>query len=99
MEAVLRAALEAYAMSSGLVNAAVLPSVLAVGYTRPLVEGPTVATLDRVGPTPALPEVLEVGGREARVRWGSSLARGGLAKGWRADGRVDWLGPTPLASL
>src|SRR5947208_12014749 len=59
MEAVLRAALEAYAMSSGLVNAAVLPSVLAVGYTRPLVEGPTVATLDRVGPTPALPEVLE----------------------------------------
>ena len=99
MEAVLRAALEAYAMSSGLVNAAVLPSVLAVGYTRPLVEGPTVATLDRVGPTPALPEVLEVGGREARVRTGSSLDLGGIAKGWMADRLVELLGPNALANL
>ena len=99
MEAVLRAALEAYAMSSGLVNAAVLPSVLAVGYTRPLVEGPTVATLDRVGPTPALPEVLEVGGREARVRTGSSLDLGGIAKGWMADRLVELLRPNALANL
>ncbi|TMG47257.1 MAG: FAD:protein FMN transferase [Chloroflexi bacterium] len=99
MEAVLRAALEAYAMSSGLVNAAVLPSVLAVGYTRPLVEGPTVATLDRVGPTPALPEVLEVGGRGARVRTGSSLDLGGIAKGWMADRLVELLGPNALANL
>ena len=99
MEAVPRAALEAYAMSSGLVNAAVLPSVLAVGYTRPLVEGPTVATLDRVGPTPALPEVLEVGGRGARVRTGSSLDLGGIAKGWMADRLVELLGPNALANL
>jgi len=99
MEAVLRAALEAYAMSSGLVNAAVLPSVLAVGYTRPLVEGPTVATLDRVGPTPALPEVLEVGGHEARVRTGSSLDLGGIAKGWMADRLVELLGPNAMANL
>ena len=99
MEAVLRAALEAYAMSSGLVNAAVLPSVLAVGYTRPLVEGPTVATLDRIGPSPALPEVLEVGGREARVRTGSSLDLGGIAKGWMADRLVELLGPNALANL
>jgi len=99
MEAVLRAALEAYAMSSGLVNAAVLPSVLAVGYTRPLVEGPTVATLDRVGPTPALPEVLEVGGRGARVRTGSSLDLGGIAKGWMADRLCERLGDNALVNL
>src|SRR5438552_1241860 len=42
MEVILRAALHAHEMSAGLVNAAVLPSMLAVGYTRPFAEGPTV---------------------------------------------------------
>src|SRR5712664_3835000 len=36
LEMVLRAALRANQMSAGLVNVAVLPSMLAVGYTRPL---------------------------------------------------------------
>src|SRR4029077_15901670 len=36
MEALLREALNAYELSAGLVNAAVLPSMLAIGYTRSL---------------------------------------------------------------
>src|SRR5579864_2935104 len=43
---VLLAALEAHRMSSGLVNAAVLPSMVAIGYTRSLQDGHAVATLD-----------------------------------------------------
>src|SRR5438445_506838 len=44
MEALLREALLAYELSAGLVNVAVLPSLLAIGYTRPLAEGATTAT-------------------------------------------------------
>ena len=40
MEELLREGLRAYEMSAGLVNIAVLPSMLAVGYSRPLVQGP-----------------------------------------------------------
>jgi len=50
IEAVLRAALLAYDSSGGLVNVAVLPSMLAVGYTRTLSEGPTVAVLESARP-------------------------------------------------
>jgi len=50
MEAVLHAALLAYESSRGLVNVAVLPSMLAVGYTRTLSEGPTVAVLESARP-------------------------------------------------
>src|SRR6267378_2953704 len=39
MEALLREALCAYKLSGGLVNAAVLPSMVAIGYVRPLAEG------------------------------------------------------------
>src|SRR4029077_12920491 len=39
MEALLREALRAYDLSGGLVNAAVLPAMLAIGYARPLAEG------------------------------------------------------------
>src|SRR5689334_17826013 len=59
-EQVLHASFRAYEMSLGLVNAAVLPSMLAVGYSRPLSEGHGVAVLDCARPLPALPDVLDV---------------------------------------
>src|SRR2546429_1345497 len=39
LEGLLRAALDAYRASDGLVHAGVLPSMLAIGYRRPLREG------------------------------------------------------------
>src|SRR3979409_454887 len=41
LEDLLHESLRAFVLSKGLVNVAVLPSMLAIGYTRPLVEGPT----------------------------------------------------------
>lgn len=98
-EAVLRAALCAYEMSAGLVNAAVLPSMLAAGYTRPLEEGPGVATLDGLRPPPPLPDVLELRDREARVRTRSGVDLGGIAKGWMADRLAEVLGPNVVVNL
>src|SRR5690242_16794624 len=40
LEGLLRACLRAYELSGGLVNAAVLGSMLAIGYTRTFVAGP-----------------------------------------------------------
>jgi thiamine biosynthesis lipoprotein len=94
---VLQAALDAYRMSDGLVNAAVLGSMAAIGYTRPLAQGPGVATLERAQPLPPLPEVLELRGGEARVTCGIDL--GGIAKGWMADRLCTILGPSSLVNL
>src|SRR3954452_24960974 len=58
LEALLRECHRAHELSGGLVNAAVLPALLAAGYTRTFSEGPTQVTAS-VTP-PALPEVLEV---------------------------------------
>jgi FAD:protein FMN transferase len=99
LESVLAAALEAHRMSSGLVNAAVLPSMIAVGYTRSLAEGHSVATLDRARPLPPLPEVLEVRGGEARVARGAGIDLGGIAKGWMADRLSEILGPCCVVNL
>ncbi len=99
MESVLRAALRAYEMSGGLVNVAVLSSMLAVGYTRPLADGPAVAALDGVGPLPPLPDVLEVRDGGARVAVGTGIDLGGVAKGWMADRLCEALGPNSLANL
>ena len=99
LESILRAALSAYAMSAGLVNVAVLPSMHAIGYTRPLAEGPSVATLDGARPLRPLPEVLEVRDREAMVAFGSGLDLGGVAKGWMADRLAQELGPNAVANL
>jgi thiamine biosynthesis lipoprotein len=99
MQSVLEAALHGYEMSGGLVNAAVLPSMLAVGYTRPLAEGPASAFLGGVGPLRPLPEVLEVRDRTARVAIGSGVDLGGVAKGWMADRLCEWLGPNSVANL
>jgi thiamine biosynthesis lipoprotein len=99
LEAILRDALRANDISSGLVNAAVLPSMLAIGYTRPHSEGTTIATLDRVGPLPVLRDVLQVRDGEARVERGSGIDLGGIAKGWMADRLCQLLGPNAIANL
>lgn len=98
-EQVLRESFRAYEMSLGLVNAAVLPSMLAIGYSRPLAAGPTVAVLDRAQPLPALPDVLDVRPGRARVARGAGIDLGGIAKGWMADRLCEMLGPHSLANL
>jgi len=83
LESLLRECLRAHELSEGLVNAAVLPALLAAGYTRTFSEGPTQVTASVV--PPALPEVLEVRSGAARLRQGASIDLGGIAKGWLAD--------------
>ena len=99
LEALLCESLRAFEMSAGLVNVAVLPSMLAIGYTRPLTEGATVATLEGARPLIALPDVLSVRRGAARVASGSALDLGGIAKGWMADRLCEALGPSALANL
>ncbi len=99
LEALLRASLRAHEMSNGLVNIAVLPSMMAIGYTRSLSDRATVATLDGARPLRALPDVLSVRRGAARVESGAGLDLGGIAKGWMADRLCAWLGPNALANL
>ncbi len=99
LEALLRESLRACEMSAGLVNVAVLPSMLAIGYTRSLSEGATVATLDAALPLSPLPDVLSVRRGAARVERGMALDLGGIAKGWMADRLCESLGPNALANL
>src|SRR2546422_683086 len=99
MDATLHAALRAHAMSAGLVNVAVLPAMHAVGYTRPLVEGPGVATLEGLLPLLPLPDVLEVRDGQARVQAGCGVDLGGIAKGWMADQLSETLGPNAVVNL
>jgi thiamine biosynthesis lipoprotein len=99
LEALLRESLRACEMSAGLVNVAVLPSMLAIGYTRSLSEGATVATLDAALPLLSLPDVLSVRRGAARVESGTALDLGGIAKGWMADRLCESLGPNSLANL
>ena len=97
LESLLRECLRAHQLSSGLVNAAVLPALLAAGYTRTFGEGPTEVTASVV--PPALPEVLEVRPGAARLRQGASIDLGGIAKGWLADRLAAELGPNSLVNL
>ncbi|MDP9274825.1 MAG: FAD:protein FMN transferase [Chloroflexota bacterium] len=97
LEALLRECLRAHELSGGLVNAAVLPALLAAGYTRTFAEGPTRVTASVV--PPALPEVLEVRSGSARLRQGASIDLGGIAKGWLADRLAADLGPNSLVNL
>ena len=99
LEAILRDALRASEMSAGLVNVAVLPSMTAVGYTRPLSQGPTFATLDRARPVPALRHVMQIRTGLARIATGSGIDLGGIAKGWIADRVARMLGPNAVANL
>ncbi|RAJ56577.1 thiamine biosynthesis lipoprotein [Streptomyces sp. Amel2xB2] len=102
MHRLLRVALNAAVVSDGLVNIAVLPSLLASGYVR---SWPPAAGEDwgerpaRQRPVPPLTSVLELRGREARLLPGHALDAGALAKGLWADDVVTWLGPDAAASL
>ena len=97
LESLLRECLRAHDLSGGLVNAAVLPALLAAGYTRTFSKGPTRVTASVV--PPALPEVLEVRTGSARLRQGASIDLGGIAKGWLADRLAADLGPNSLVNL
>ena len=99
LEHLLRASLLAFEMSGGLVNVAVLPSMLAIGYTRPLTQGPTAAHLDQAHTAPFLPEVLKVARGRARLAPNMRIDLGGIAKGWMADRLAERLGDHVLVNL
>ena len=99
LEHLLRASLLAFEMSGGLVNVAVLPSMLAIGYTRPLTQGPTAAHLDQAHTAPLLPEVLKVARGRARLAPNVRIDLGGIAKGWMADRLAARLGRHVLVNL
>jgi|SRR5579864_579855 len=100
LESLLGESLRAYEMSGGLVNVAVLPSMLAIGYARPLSEGrPVAAATVEARPAPALPAVLSIRPGSARLEAGAGIDLGGIAKGWMADRLVELLGPNSLANL
>lgn len=99
LEGLLRAALSAHRASGGLVHAGVLGSMLAIGYTRPLRLGPTAAMLEGAAPPPPLPEMLEVESGRARMRAGTGIDLGGIAKGWLADRLAGELGENCLVNL
>lgn len=99
MEELLHAAIRAFDLSAGLVNAAVLPSMVAIGYARPLAEGNTAIALEGVRLLPPLPDVLVVRRGAARLEPGSGIDLGGIAKGWMADRLRQWLGPNAIANL
>jgi thiamine biosynthesis lipoprotein len=98
LEALLRQSLEAYATSNGLVHIGVLPALLAAGYTRDFAAGPTPSTGEIVI-APPLPEMLEVATGRARLRGGTAIDLGGIAKGWLADRAVERLGDNALANF
>src|SRR5437773_10635219 len=94
LEALLRESLRAFELSDGLVNVAVLPALLAAGYTRDFAAGPTARG---VAPqTPPLPEVLHLRPGEARLVRGGAIDLGGIAKGWLADRVAGRLGENVL---
>jgi FAD:protein FMN transferase len=98
-EELLRESLRAFELSGGLVNIAVLPSMLAIGYTRSFSEGHAAAKLGRARPLPPLPTVLTVRRGGARLEAGCGIDLGGVAKGWMADRLRERLGPNALANL
>jgi thiamine biosynthesis lipoprotein len=98
-EELLRLSLRAFEASGGLVNVAVLPSMLAIGYTRTLSDGTTATALGKVRPLPALPAVLTVRRGGARLEAGCGIDLGGIAKGWMADRLRERLGLNALANL
>jgi thiamine biosynthesis lipoprotein len=97
LEALLREALRAFDLSDGLVNVAVLPALLAAGYTRDFAAGPTEPTEGQR--VPPLPVVLELRAGEARLLHGAAVDLGGIAKGWLADRVAERLGDNALVNL
>jgi FAD:protein FMN transferase len=99
LEALLRVSLHAFETSGGLVNVAVLPSMIGIGYAKPLSSGRPPATLIDMHALPALTGVLEVKRGAARLKLGAGIDLGGIAKGWMADRLREELGPNALANL
>ncbi|HET8567640.1 MAG TPA: FAD:protein FMN transferase [Candidatus Limnocylindria bacterium] len=97
LEAMLRAALEAYDTSGGLVHAGVLPALVAAGYGRDLGDGPTPHTA--AAPPRPLPEMLEVARGRARLAPDTSVDLGGIAKGFLADRLAAELGDNALVNF
>ena len=83
----LRCALDAYARTGGLVNAAVLPALIAAGYDRSIeqVRARGAVPAATAIPAPPLDEVLEVHAGWARLAAGCAVDLGGVGKGWLAD--------------
>ena len=84
----LRACLDAYALSDGLVNAACLPALIDAGYDRSITEiwrHPSTIVHRARREIPALPQVLEAGPGWARLAAGCAIDLGGVGKGWLAD--------------
>ena len=80
LEGLLRAAVGAWWSSGGLVNACVLEAMLAIGYTRPLREGPTLpGRVATHAALPPLPEVLQVSSGRALLHPGAGIDLGGVA--------------------
>ena len=98
LEALLHASLDAYAASGGLVHVGVLPALLAAGYTRDFAAGQTPPTGEIVI-APPLPEMLDVAPGRARLRRGTAIDLGGIAKGWLADRAVERIGDNCLANF
>jgi FAD:protein FMN transferase len=88
LEALLHAALDAYVLSDGLVNAACHHALVAAGYDATIASVRRRTEASRAhphGPVPPLPEVLEVRNGEARLAVGCAVDLGGVGKGWLAD--------------
>jgi thiamine biosynthesis lipoprotein len=98
LEALLRQSLDAYAASDGLVHVGVLPALLAAGYTRDFAAGQTPPTGEIIV-APPLPDMLAVATGRARLRAGTAVDLGGIAKGWLADRAVERIGPNALANF
>jgi thiamine biosynthesis lipoprotein len=94
----LRTTLDAYALTDGLVNAAVLPALVAAGYDRSIEKlrrGESGAAQPHPYapvPAPPLPEVLQVGDGWAQLAPGCAVDLGGVGKGWLADRLAERLG-------
>lgn len=97
LEALLRESLRAFDVSDGLVNVAVLPALLAAGYTRDFAAGPTQRTEPQR--IPPLPEVLHLRPGEARLVRGAAIDLGGIAKGWLADRAAERIGGNAVVNL
>lgn len=99
--AMLQAALWAYQESEGLVNAAVLPALLAAGYDRPFRRGLEQPASLTAASLPPLPEVLllDAATRSAALAPGAALDLGGIAKGVLADLLIDELGDDAVCNL
>ncbi len=99
MARMLRASLDAYVRSGGLVNVAILPALVAAGYSRRFADGLEAPAGPSPQAAPALPDVLEVAPGQARLRAGCAIDLGGIAKGMLADELALRLGGNVLCNL